>query len=116
MGMSDKLRVEGTLNQLELDVGHKWVIALKPITTKKRSLDHQKQSSTSEEDEDQEAYNCSASTPTGEESRIPSLLSCPPAPTKRSTTSPSSSKYYQQNRVMEFFMPPDLESVFVRRM
>lgn len=115
--MSDKLRAEGTLDQLELDVGHKWVIALKPITTSnKRSLDHQKQSSTSEEDEE-EASNCSASTPTGEESRIPSLLSCPPAPTKRSTTSPASSmKYYQHNRVMEFFIPPDLESVFVRRM
>ncbi|PON53130.1 cyclin-dependent kinase inhibitor SMR3-like protein [Parasponia andersonii] len=48
-------------------------------------------------------------TPTGEESRIPTRLTCPPAPRKR-----KSSSKCNYGSVREFFTPPDLETVFIR--
>ncbi|RAL40926.1 hypothetical protein DM860_008624 [Cuscuta australis] len=51
-----------------------------------------------------------STTPTARGSRIPERLPCPPAPRKRR---PSSVCRY--NGVKEFFDPPELESVFVRR-
>ncbi|XP_059310156.1 cyclin-dependent protein kinase inhibitor SMR6-like [Lycium ferocissimum] len=85
-----------------------WIIALrrplKPILTK---------AFRDEKDEDEEE-NSTCTTPTSEESRIPRRLTCPPpAPKKRK----SSSRCHQliNNGVREFFNPPDLESVFIRR-
>ncbi|CAA0833129.1 Unknown protein [Striga hermonthica] len=51
-----------------------------------------------------------ATTPKSEESRIPRSLICPPAPKKRKSA-PSK----KSCRVREFFNPPDLESIFIRR-
>lgn len=126
--MSDKLQVEAVA--LDLD-GKKWVIAgispkvsssatfsssLKPITTSTTNRRHPGKQVTAEgeeveglEDDDDEA--CST-TPTAEESRIPTQLSCPPAPRKHR---PPSSKCHLTRAAVEFFAPPDLESVFVRR-
>ncbi|KAJ8759039.1 hypothetical protein K2173_003277 [Erythroxylum novogranatense] len=98
MGFSEKPQVDGGL---EFD-GKKWVIAgialrapLKPVYTK--SLEKE-----SETDE------CST-TPTSEETRIPSRLTCPPAPRKRKATLKCN-----YTGVREFFTPPDLETVFIR--
>ncbi|KAL3636391.1 hypothetical protein CASFOL_020938 [Castilleja foliolosa] len=99
MGVSEKLGGDHVVDS------EKWVFSeialrapLKPIFTKK-ALEK------NEEDE------C-ATTPTSSESRIPSRLICPLAPKKRKSSSSSSSK---SCRVIEFFNPPDLESIFVRR-
>ncbi|XP_051119855.1 cyclin-dependent protein kinase inhibitor SMR6 [Andrographis paniculata] len=85
--------------------GKKWVIAgiaaairgpLKPICTKAASEDHA---------EDKDACN---TTPTARESRIPEIWTCPPAPRKRRPTSKPN-----VSGAIEFFNPPDLESVFL---
>ncbi|KAK9276463.1 hypothetical protein L1049_005996 [Liquidambar formosana] len=87
--------------------GKKWVIAgisirppLKPIRT--NSLEK-------EWDRDGDSEECSTTTPTAEEARIPTKLPCPPAPKKQKATSRCS-----YNNVKEFFTPPDLETVFIR--
>ncbi|KAG8384863.1 hypothetical protein BUALT_Bualt04G0162600 [Buddleja alternifolia] len=84
--------------------GKKWVIAgiairapLKHISTKAREECF--------EDEDDDARS---TTPTARESRIPEKLSCPAAPRKRRPTPTCSF-----NGVREYFIPPDLESVFI---
>ncbi|KAF8040777.1 hypothetical protein BT93_B2874 [Corymbia citriodora subsp. variegata] len=52
-----------------------------------------------------------STTPTGEEARIPVKFTCPPpAPRKRKPA-----LKYRYNGVREFFNPPDLESVFMRK-
>ncbi|KAL3813817.1 hypothetical protein ACJIZ3_015085 [Penstemon smallii] len=83
--------------------GKKWVIAgisirapLKPISTKPRT-----------EDCSEDEGACST-TPTARESKIPEKMPCPPAPRKRR---PTSTCHF--NGVIEFFNPPDLESVFM---
>ncbi|KAM7468673.1 hypothetical protein LguiB_016235 [Lonicera macranthoides] len=83
----------------------KWVIAeiqlrrpLKPIFT----IPAEKSPAGCEEE-------C-ATTPTTEEARIPINLECPPAPRKLKPTSRC-----HCHGVKEFFNPPDLESVFLRR-
>ncbi|KAG6412809.1 hypothetical protein SASPL_125499 [Salvia splendens] len=95
MGFSKK--VESTK---ESD-GKKWVIAirapLKPVSTKVRG------GGEFEEEEEEES-----TTPTARESRIPKKAACPAAPRKRRPTSTC-------QVVREFFYPPDLESVFIRR-
>lgn len=59
-----------------------------------------------------EEEECST-TPTSEESRISTRLCiCPPAPKKRK---PSSRRCNSGVGVCEFFHPPDLETVFKRR-
>ncbi|KAL0372355.1 UNVERIFIED_CONTAM: Cyclin-dependent protein kinase inhibitor SMR8 [Sesamum calycinum] len=55
-----------------------------------------------------------STTPTSAESRIPSRPVCPPAPKKRKPAS-SSRSTCQYRGVREFFNPPDLESIFIRR-
>ncbi|KAK2983345.1 hypothetical protein RJ640_016083 [Escallonia rubra] len=87
----------------------KWVIAavppwrdLKPVFTKPVDSKAEKQ-----EEE-------LSTTPTSEESRIPSRLTCPPPPRKRKPSSSSSSSRCGVKR--EFFTPPDLETVFIRRL
>ncbi|CDP13208.1 unnamed protein product [Coffea canephora] len=85
---------------------NKWIIAgialrspLKPIFTKKEYGG-----------DDQEEECCT--TPTAQESRIPARLACPPAPKKRKATARSCNF---NNGVREFFNPPDLETIFIRR-
>ncbi|CAK9182778.1 unnamed protein product [Ilex paraguariensis] len=83
----------------------KWVIAgipllspLKPIFT-----------NTADNESGKDEEEC-CTTPTAEEARIPSRLACPPPPRKQK---PSSRCYCSGAR--EFFTPPDLETVFIRR-
>ncbi|XP_034683881.1 cyclin-dependent protein kinase inhibitor SMR6-like [Vitis riparia] len=100
MGLfAEKLQVDGGLES----ENKKWVISgiqlrapLKPVYT-----------SPVGKERDEEGEECS--TPTYEEARIPTTLTCPPAPRKRK---PSSRCNY--NGVREFFTPPDLETVFIR--
>ncbi|KAL4361038.1 hypothetical protein GQ457_04G007700 [Hibiscus cannabinus] len=108
MGVSGKPQVVdgGGRGGLESD-GKKWVIAgislrapLKPIYT--NPVDHHK-------DKEDECSSSSSTTPTGQEARIPTLSTCPPAPMKRK---PSLKCNY--GSVRDFFTPPDLESVFIR--
>ncbi|XP_018818986.1 cyclin-dependent protein kinase inhibitor SMR6-like [Juglans regia] len=105
MGFSGKALQLQADGGLESD-GKKWVIAgiplrapLKPIYT--NPVETWAGSDGSEE--------CST-TPTGEEARIPTRLTCPPAPRKR-----KSSLKCNYGGVREFFTPPDLESVFIQR-
>ena len=59
------------------------------------------------EDSDAEEFS---TTPTGEEeARIPTMLTCPPAPKKRKPVS----KCNHRGAIREFFTPPDLGSVFI---
>ena len=106
MRFPEKSQVEGGL---ESDNSRKWVIAgislrapLKPIYT---TVSVEK---TLPDDGDTN-QECST-TPTAEEARIPTPLTCPPAPRKRKP----SSKCGYNGGVREFFNPPDLESVFIR--
>ncbi|GMN42572.1 hypothetical protein TIFTF001_011786 [Ficus carica] len=109
MGFSKKSQIDGGLES----EGRKWVIAgipvrssLKPINTKPRVKDIE---STAGDDEEEP---CST-TPTEKEARIPERLSCPPAPRKRRPASRCNRNSF--NGVREFFTPPDLETVFIRR-
>ncbi|KAE8722625.1 transcription initiation factor TFIID subunit 5-like isoform X1 [Hibiscus syriacus] len=107
MGVSGKPQMVdgGGGGGLESD-GKKWVIAgislrapLNPIYT--NPVDDHK-------DKEEDEESCST-TPTGREARIPTLLTCPPAPMKKK---PSLKCNYAS--VREFFTPPDLEAVFIR--
>ncbi|XWS69057.1 hypothetical protein CRYUN_Cryun04dG0147100 [Craigia yunnanensis] len=105
MGVSGKPQVDGGLES----EGKKWVISgislrapLKPIYTD--PVDKDKESDDNQGDE-----SCST-TPRGEEARIPTIFTCPPAPRKRKPSLKCNS-----GSVREFFStPPDLESVFIR--
>lgn len=102
MGVSEKLHpMDGGVVDSE-----NWVISgialrspLKPVFTKPQEKN----------DADEEF----STTPTYAESRIPSRLSCPPAPKKRKPAPASRSCHY--GGVKEFFNPPDLETIFIRR-
>ncbi|XP_019161467.1 PREDICTED: uncharacterized protein LOC109158102 [Ipomoea nil] len=105
MGVSKKHQVEGGKES----EGKKWVIAgiairapLKPISTKPPPP-------IVEESEESSENECST-TPTARGSRIPEKLPCPPAPRKRRPA--NSTCHY--NGARDFFIPPDLESVFIR--
>lgn len=102
MGFSETAQVEGSF---ESDT-KKWVIAgialrapLKPIYTIPVDKEQQQQ-------EEVEAEEECCTTPTSVESRIPTTLTCPPAPRK-----PKPSPKFN---FKEFFTPPDLETVFMR--
>ncbi|CAI9775364.1 unnamed protein product [Fraxinus pennsylvanica] len=58
-----------------------------------------------QKDEEEQEFS---TTPKSADSRIPSRLICPPAPKKRK----ASSRCHFAG-VMEFFNPPDLETVFI---
>ncbi|KAF8408293.1 hypothetical protein HHK36_007442 [Tetracentron sinense] len=99
MGYPEKPQVDGG----QESEGKKWVIAgissrppLKPISTNSR-----------EKGSEDDGERCST-TPTAEEARIPQRLPCPPAPRKRRP-----SLKCHSNGVVEFFTPPDLDSVFI---
>lgn len=105
MGFSKKSQSDGGLDT----ESKKWVIAgisirssLKPINTKPaRGKENEEENIY----QDEENYS---TTPTAKEARIPERLPCPPAPRKRRPP-PSRCNF---NGVMEFFTPPDLETVF----
>ncbi|XP_057418377.1 cyclin-dependent protein kinase inhibitor SMR6-like [Lotus japonicus] len=104
MGLSENVQVEGAF---ESD-NRKWVIAgialrapLKPIYTAHVEKEIR---------EDSEPEEC-LTTPTGEESRIPTVFTCPPAPRKRK---PSLQCNYR-GVVRKFFTPQELETVFIQR-
>ncbi|KAL6007124.1 hypothetical protein ACLOJK_032620 [Asimina triloba] len=109
MGISEKVQVEVGLES----EGKKWFISgipirshhLKPIATS--PLEKLVGGGEAEGEGDEEG--CST-TPTAEESRIPRVLPCPPAPKKKK---PAPKCHFSGAR--EFFNPPDLDSVFVRR-
>ncbi|KAF7123403.1 hypothetical protein RHSIM_Rhsim12G0112000 [Rhododendron simsii] len=99
----DKPQMDGGVRESE---GKKWVVAgiplrrqLKPIFTKPAP---EKQL---ENDEGE-----LPTTPTGEEARVPARVTCPAAPRKR-----KSSPMCHYGSVREYFNPPDLETVFIRR-
>lgn len=104
MGVSEKLhQMDGGAVDSE-----KWVIGgielrtpLKPVFTKPMDISRT----------DGEDYN--STTPTRAESRIPARLACPPPPKKRKAAAAASRCHC--GRVREFFCPPDLETIFIRR-
>ncbi|KAI9074140.1 hypothetical protein K1719_017275 [Acacia pycnantha] len=120
MGFSEKAQVvEGgfessSLSSSDASNNKKRVIAgitlrapLKPIHTAEKS-------SGRGYDDDEETEEC-LMTPTGEESRIPPISTCPPAPRKPKPPSPASAFRCKYRRgVNKFFTPPDLETVFIR--
>ncbi|KAG6429584.1 hypothetical protein SASPL_107636 [Salvia splendens] len=73
---------------------------MKPILTKPM-----------ERSSDDEEDGYISTTPTSAKSRIPSSLTCPPAPKKRKAAAVRC--HCAQPR--EFFCPPDLESIFIHR-
>lgn len=83
----------------------KWVIAGFAIRAPLRCISTKPREGYVEDDEDKQS-----TTPTSKEAKIPKKLKCPPAPRKQPQT-PSC----QFNGGREFFIPPDLESVFIRR-
>ena len=56
-----------------------------------------------------------ATTPTAEGSKIPPKLPCPPPPKKRRAAGNNGSRCKYSNGKKEFFVTPDLETVFIRR-
>uniref|UniRef100_A0A5B7C526 Putative cyclin-dependent protein kinase inhibitor SMR3-like n=1 Tax=Davidia involucrata TaxID=16924 RepID=A0A5B7C526_DAVIN len=101
MGFSEKPHeMDGSVES----EGKKWVIAGIPLLTQLKPI------FTTPADKEGENEGEFSTTPTAEEARIPTRLSCPPAPRKQK---PSSRCHY--NGVKEFFTPPDLETAFIRR-
>lgn len=109
MGVSEKpIKVEGGV-VVETE-SKKWVVAgisvrspLKPVFIKpvvgKEQYD----------DVEEEEEEC-PTTPTAEEAKIPiRIMTCPPAPKK-----PKVSSKCQFDGFRDFFIPPDLDSVFIR--
>lgn len=114
MGFSEKTQLEGGLES----ENRKWVIAgialrgpLKPIYTipAVEKVAEQQEEDQGDMMEEEECY--SSTTPKGEEARIPTTLTCPPAPRKQK---PSLKCNYRGGGAREFFTPPDLETVFIR--
>ncbi|RZC72741.1 hypothetical protein C5167_048217 [Papaver somniferum] len=104
MGLSMKSQVlaEGK----ETEGNKKWVVAGILVRTPLKAINTNKKI----EDGDDQEQGCSATTPTSVEARINSeRLLCPPAPRKRRP----SLKFHSNNNAMDFFNPPELESIFV---
>ncbi|KAF5443100.1 hypothetical protein F2P56_035688 [Juglans regia] len=103
MGFSEKaLQADGGLE----NDGKKWVIAGIPLRAPLKQI----YTSFPEDWPASDGQEDCSTTPTGEENRIPTRLTCPPAPRKRK---PSLKCNYAGFR--EFFTPPDLETVFIQR-
>ncbi|KAF4366178.1 hypothetical protein CsatB_022267 [Cannabis sativa] len=127
MGLSEKKQHQVMDVGLDSDTANKkWVIAgipsrtpLKPIYTTNNprppapeSIRGSDQGQVNHDIEDDEY--CISTTPTGEESKIPRILTCPPAPKKKKRYS-SKCKIYGSSVIREFFTtPPDFETVFTR--
>ncbi|MBA0772795.1 hypothetical protein Gotri_008117 [Gossypium trilobum] len=102
MGVSGKPKADEGLDSQ----GQKWVLAvisirapLKPIYT----------SGPLKTNNDEQGDDSCSTTPTGEDAKIQTSLTCPPAPRK---PKPSFKCSYGRS-VREFFTPPDLESAFI---
>ncbi|KAL8121269.1 hypothetical protein AgCh_018129 [Apium graveolens] len=108
MGYSKKsVKMEGETE------GRKWMLAalrspLKPMHTNRE--DNKKECDEMHEQVECDEENCT--TPTSDESRIPSsiILQCPGAPKKRKSS--SSNKFQFVGR--DFFSPPELETLFMQ--
>ncbi|CAK8561968.1 unnamed protein product [Lathyrus sativus] len=119
MGYSEKAQVEGGI---ESENNKKWVIAgislrspLKPILTIPIEKQQQEQEQKQQQEEDGIVTEEECSTPTSEESKIPTLFTCPPAPRKQKSSLKWNRNYHGSGSVVrEFFTAPDLETVFVR--
>ncbi|GMN41526.1 hypothetical protein TIFTF001_010754 [Ficus carica] len=119
MGISEKHQVVDLAAAAALDSDKKkWLIAgiplrapLKPIYTAANNNPARRlERDCHDGGEDGEEEECSVTTPTGEEARIPTRLTCPPAPRKS-----KASLKCNYGAVREFFTPPhDLETVFIR--
>ncbi|KAL8097730.1 cyclin-dependent protein kinase inhibitor SMR6 [Apium graveolens] len=101
MGLSKKHQTDEGVDS------KKWVIAGIAIRAPLRCISTKPREGYVEEDEEKQQH---ITTPTAKEARIPKKLKCPPAPRKQPQTSSC-----QFTGVREFFTPPDLESVFIRR-
>ncbi|KAK1381505.1 hypothetical protein POM88_028249 [Heracleum sosnowskyi] len=99
--------------------GNKWTLTnetalrapLKPIFTNR--AENKQESDTKHEQQQEDEENCT--TPTSDESRLPSSKSvqCPGAPKKRKCTS-KKHHFGSKNVVsIEFFSSPELESLFM---
>ncbi|XP_028769421.1 cyclin-dependent protein kinase inhibitor SMR6-like [Neltuma alba] len=114
MGFSEKPQLDG--GAFDSD-NRKWVIAgialrapLKPIYTIPAAVVDKPPPQDDNTGDGVETDEC-CTTPTSEETRIPTTFTCPPAPRKRKT----SSKFNFSRGARQFFNPPDLETVFIRR-
>ncbi|KAG1342827.1 Cyclin-dependent protein kinase inhibitor SMR6 [Cocos nucifera] len=83
-----------------------WTIAGIPLPAPLRPIKIKPSQNDAEKEEEADMLDM---TPRQKEAKIPERLSCPPAPKK-----PKPSLRCNPNGV-EFFSPPDLESVFIRR-
>ncbi|KAI9125325.1 hypothetical protein K1719_003941 [Acacia pycnantha] len=118
MGFSEKPQLDGA--SFDSDHNRNWVIAgiplrapLKPIYTTVPAVVVVDKPQSPPQDDVVETDEYCCTTPTSEETRIPTIFTCPPAPRKRK---PSSSKFNFRRRATprRFFNPPDLETVFIR--
>ncbi|KAG9144176.1 hypothetical protein Leryth_021394 [Lithospermum erythrorhizon] len=105
MGFSKKFQAEGGRESEP----KKWVISGIPIRSQMKSNSSKPKEQVHDDSEEDQR----STTPTRTSSRIPENLPCPPAPRKPRTTSNNSSCNF--NGAIEFFNPPELESVFIRR-
>ncbi|GAV78917.1 hypothetical protein CFOL_v3_22382 [Cephalotus follicularis] len=105
MGFSGKSQIDGGGFECE---SRKWVIAGIPLLGPLKPLYKKPVESEGDNGDDEE---CST-TPTGEETRIPTRKTCPPPPRKRKAS--LKCNYNSGVSVREFFTPPDLETVFIR--
>ncbi|MED6180699.1 hypothetical protein PIB30_012575 [Stylosanthes scabra] len=126
MGLPEKAQVDGALDSDHNN--RKWLIAgialrapLKPInttTTTTTTTTTLPLVAVDIDDKDQkeeaEAEEECATTPTSVESRIPKILTCPPAPKKKRKSSSKCNNFRGVAVIREFFNPPDLETVFIR--
>ncbi|XP_057751401.1 cyclin-dependent protein kinase inhibitor SMR6-like [Arachis stenosperma] len=118
MGLSEKAaQVDGGFDSDHSN--RKWVIAgislrapLKPINT--TTLDIDRDQKEEEAETGAEAEDECTTTPTSVESRIPTILTCPPAPKKKRKPSSKCNNFRGVGVIREFFNPPDLETVFIR--
>nr|GMD15049.1 cyclin-dependent protein kinase inhibitor SMR6 [Ipomoea batatas] len=111
-------QMEGSL-QVDQSEAKRWILAgialrnpLKPIRV---AATHGACAWENNDDQD----GGSSTTPTSEGSRIPRRLTCPPPPKKRKASKRSSSSSgccYINGGGREFFSPPDLDTVFIRRL
>ncbi|KAM7487267.1 hypothetical protein LguiB_024751 [Lonicera macranthoides] len=104
MGVSKKLiKVEGGV-AVETE-SKKWVVAGISVGSPLKPLVGKVQYNDVEEEEEE----C-PTTPTAEEAKIPiRIMTCPAAPKKRKASSKC-----QFDGFRDFFIPPDLDSVFIR--
>lgn len=94
MGLSGKPQVDES-------EGKRWRIAGIPLRAPLKKLH-----TTAKDNGDDDT---AVTTPKNEESRIPPMLTCPPAPRKR-----KSSSKCNYSGVRDYFSPPDLDVVFIR--